>query len=78
LYIPVASRRHNTLSKTINAFKTTSSKHIHIAGNAEFRWQRSFHDHIIRDTAELSRIRRYIANNPMKWALQRGYDSRDA
>ncbi|QQS06276.1 MAG: hypothetical protein IPK50_05125 [Fibrobacterota bacterium] len=32
LYLPVTSRRHNTLSKTINAFKTTSSKHIHIAG----------------------------------------------
>lgn len=74
LYLPVTSRRHNTLSKTINAFKTTSSKHIHIAGNTDFRWQRSFHDHIIRDTDELSWIRQYIADNPRKWAMQRKFD----
>ncbi|MBK9577259.1 MAG: hypothetical protein IPO40_09305 [Fibrobacteres bacterium] len=74
LYVPVTSRRHNTLSKTINAFKTTSSKHIHIAGNTDFRWQRSFHDHIIRDTDELHRLRQYIAENPRKWAMQRKID----
>ncbi len=74
LYVPVTSRRHNTLSKTINAFKTTSSKHIHIAGNTDFRWQRSFHDHIIHNTEELSRIRQYIVDNPRKWAMQRRFD----
>ena len=29
-----------------------------------FKWQRSFHDRIIRDENELSRIRDYIRNNP--------------
>jgi len=62
------NRRHNVLSKTINAFKTTSSKHIHAAGNGAFRWQRSFHDRIIRDDAELDRIRCYIRRNPAKMA----------
>ena len=61
------ARRHNTLSKTLNAFKTTSSKHIHLAGNADFRWQRSFHDRIVRDPDEWQRIRRYIVDNPGKW-----------
>ncbi len=56
--------RHNLLSKTINALKTTSSKWIHIAGEPEFRWQRSFHDIIIRDEGDLRNIRNYIKTNP--------------
>jgi putative transposase len=30
-------------------------------------WQRSYHDHIIRDDASLTRIRQYIHNNPANW-----------
>ncbi len=29
-------------------------------------WQRNYHEHIIRDDAELTRIRRYIADNPAR------------
>ena len=32
-------------------------------------WQRNYYEHIIRSEAELDRIRTYIANNPLKWAL---------
>jgi len=32
-------------------------------------WQRNYYEHIIRSEAELDRIRAYIANNPLKWAL---------
>jgi REP element-mobilizing transposase RayT len=60
-------RRHNLLSKTINAFKTTSSKLIHINGLSIFLWQRSFYDHIIRDEESLQKIRDYIRLNPLKW-----------
>lgn len=70
MYVPVTTRRHNTLSKTINAFKTTSSKFIHLAGNTDFRWQRSFHDHIIREADELTLYRQYIADNPAKCILR--------
>ncbi|HOT36898.1 MAG TPA: transposase [Candidatus Latescibacteria bacterium] len=31
-------------------------------------WQRSFHDHIIRDDDDLARVREYIALNPAQWA----------
>lgn len=31
-------------------------------------WQSGFYDHIIRTNAALERIRRYIANNPSRWA----------
>ncbi len=60
-------RRHNLLSKTMNAFKTTSSKIIHEHGFHDFAWQRSFHDRIVRDEEALYCIRDYIRRNPEKW-----------
>ncbi len=30
-------------------------------------WQRNYYDHIIRDGAQLDRIRRYIHDNPLRW-----------
>jgi len=32
-----------------------------------FKWQRSFHDHIIRNEKSLQKIREYIINNPVTW-----------
>ena len=34
-------------------------------------WQRSFHDHIIRNEFVLNRIREYIRDNPKKWPSDR-------
>ena len=51
----------------MGAYKTTSSKQIHLLGNVDFKWQRSFHDHIIRDENSYHRISDYIINNPAKW-----------
>jgi REP element-mobilizing transposase RayT len=34
-------------------------------------WQRSYHDRIIRNEEELLRIQQYIAENPIKWALDK-------
>jgi REP element-mobilizing transposase RayT/membrane protease YdiL (CAAX protease family) len=31
-------------------------------------WQRNYYEHIVRDEADLARIRAYIQNNPAKWA----------
>jgi len=58
------------LHDIIGAFKTTSSKMVHIAGHSFFSWQRSFHDRIIRNDMELYRIRAYIRNNPSKGYYQ--------
>ena len=32
-------------------------------------WQRNYYEHIIRNEDELNRIREYIENNPMQWAM---------
>jgi REP element-mobilizing transposase RayT len=70
-----------SLSELIGAYKTTTSKQIHLieaAGSNQFfskpfRWQRSFHDHIIRNEEALMRISNYIENNPVNWKEDRFY-----
>ncbi len=57
------------LPEIIRGFKTFSSRRINEKfPDLMFMWQKSYYDRIIRNDAELSRIREYIINNPM--ALQ--------
>ncbi len=58
-----------SLSELMGAYKTTTSTQIHLIGNKTFAWQRSFHDHIIRDEKSFYRISNYISDNPSKWDL---------
>jgi hypothetical protein len=37
-------------------------------------WQRTCREHIIRNDRELSRIREYFRENPMKWDMDKEYD----
>ncbi|MEO8608624.1 MAG: transposase [Chloroflexota bacterium] len=39
-------------------------------------WQRSYHDHIIRNEPDLNRIREYIENNPARWEADVNYSQR--
>ncbi len=34
-------------------------------------WQRSFHDHVIRNEKSLREIREYIVNNPLNWDIDK-------
>ena len=34
-------------------------------------WQRNYYEHIIRNESTLHRIREYIVNNPLQWAVDR-------
>lgn len=61
------SMKIKSVSELMGAYKTTVSKYIHLAGMPEFKWQRSFHDHIIRDVNSFFNIRNYIETNPQKW-----------
>ncbi|GIV59335.1 MAG: hypothetical protein KatS3mg043_0424 [Rhodothermaceae bacterium] len=57
------------LGRLIGAFKTVSTKRINeIRGTpGAVLWQRNYYEHVIRDTADLRRIRAYIAANPARW-----------
>ena len=62
--------KYKPLDQIIGAFKTTSSKLIHQSGYNDYAWQRSYYDHIVRNTNSLNRIREYIINNPENWNIQ--------
>lgn len=63
-----------SLSELLGAYKTTVSKLIHLAGFTEFKWQRSFHEHIIRDEKEFETISDYIFTNPVNWKQDKLYN----
>ena len=67
LSLPMISEKIKSLSDIIGAFKTISSKDIHLAGFPNFFWQRSFYEKIIRSEAEASKVREYISNNTANW-----------
>lgn len=50
----------------VGAFKARASRRA-----GQRLWQRGYHDRIIRSEAELFAFRRYIAENPLRWALDR-------
>jgi len=60
-----------SISELIGAFKTTSSKIIHQQYLPRFAWQRSFHDHIIRNEKEYAQIYKYVQMNPVLWNRDR-------
>ncbi|MCY3720994.1 MAG: transposase [Candidatus Poribacteria bacterium] len=66
-----AYRGSPSLGKIVAYFKYQSTKYINQHRNTPGTriWQRNYHDHIIRDDADLQRIHQYIQDNPMKWAL---------
>ena len=60
-------RVRSTISKAIGFMKASASKSIHRQLREGSVWQRSYHDHIIRDRHEYRRIAAYVANNPLFW-----------
>jgi len=61
------------LGRLIGAFKTVSTKRVNELRDTPGAtlWQRNYYDHIIRNEAELHRIRQYIADNPAQSASDR-------
>jgi REP element-mobilizing transposase RayT len=62
-----------SLGAIIGQFKSKVTKRIIIEGNREFKWQRNYYEHIIRNDTDLYNIRRYIELNPLKWELDEYY-----
>ncbi len=62
-------KRQHGLSEIMRAFKSFSSRRIHETDqfSPEKIWQRGFHDRIIRNEDEWSRIHLYIESNSINW-----------
>jgi REP element-mobilizing transposase RayT len=66
------SHPYGQLSKVINSFKGVVTKRIRFKHpRIDFAWQRSFHDHIIRNEGDYQRIVKYIKFNPQTWLYDR-------
>ena len=68
---PTGNRK--PVGRLVGAFKTVSTKRInrlHGTPGAKL-WQRNYYERIIRNDAELNRIREYIAGNPRRWDMDR-------
>ena len=61
---PRSSPPTNAISKFVTALKKFTSKEI-----GENIWQRSFHDHIIRNEEDYNIRWQYIDENPKKWLM---------
>ena len=62
----------SNLSEIVRVFKSLSAFRINRMLDARGPiWERSFYDHMVRSGEALDRIRRYIAENPLRWCLER-------
>jgi putative transposase len=66
-----AINRAPTVGDMVRAFKAVATRMLRQAQYPSFAWQRNYYEHIIRSEDDLARIREYIANNPLQWALDR-------
>ena len=56
-----------SISQIIGQYKMAVTKLIRQCEPEKIIWQRSFHDHIIRNQQRYELIWMYIENNPIKW-----------
>lgn len=68
MIIALQDEIHNpNISSLVALFKTGVTKQIRLIEPDMKVWQRSFHDHIIRNQRSYEKIWEYIENNPLKW-----------
>ena len=62
-----------SLSAIVRSFKAALTRRVNrLPGEARpFAWQRNYWEHVVRNEKSLLRIRRYIAENPLRWDLDR-------
>jgi len=63
--------RAPTLGEIIRMYKAISTREIRRTVTEDFRWQRNYYEHIVRNEESLNRIREYIVNNPTQWDVDR-------
>ena len=66
------NRTNMTVPRIVSTFKRLSNKEIGFS-----IWQRSYHDHIIRNEDEFAMISDYIENNPANWAKDCFFNARN-
>jgi len=60
-----------TIGSIVRGFKIGVTKWMRRNTPVQTVWQRNYYEHVIRNEDSLDRIRRYIAENPLRWAYDR-------
>ena len=70
---PIPTMRPHSLASWASGFKSAVTSRIRRLWKKPHAtvWQEDYFEHIIRDEAELLRIRDYILSNPARWKLDR-------
>ena len=55
------------LTQIVGQYKMSVTKKLHTHSGIDKVWQRSFHDHVIRNQQDYERIWLYIHGNPQEW-----------
>lgn len=55
------------LGKIVRYLKGKATYMIHKNVNPDFKWQRSYYEHVIRNEKDLESVRRYIHYNYINW-----------
>jgi len=60
-----------SIPTVVRSFKSAATRAVNLSrGTPGFTlWQRGYYEHVIRGPIELNRLRRYIEENPLRWAL---------
>lgn len=60
-----------SVGSIVGAYKSSVCRRVNAIGGTPgaVLWQRNYYEHVIRNERQLSRIRRYIAENPANWML---------
>jgi putative transposase len=61
--------RAPTLGEIVRSYKAVSTRLIRQTANADFAWQRNNYEHVVRSDESPNRIRQYILDNPLRWAI---------
>jgi REP element-mobilizing transposase RayT len=69
-------KENKNISTIVGQYKTAVTKKIRETYPETEVWQRSFHDHIIRDKKDYEKIAKYIRENPINWRLDCFYNDR--
>ena len=72
---PLQNTYQHTVSKSlgsiIRSYKAAVTHECRKYKYYDFRWQRNYYEHIIRNDNELNNIRDYIRNNVAQWAFDK-------
>jgi len=82
--VPQSDPTKSQIPKIIQAYKSSVTKEtreisengthaMHSLWQQQQIWQKSYHDHIIRNEEEYQKIWEYVDTNPLKWELDKYY-----